>query len=167
MAEIERTGIHAELDKKSNKTSGGYFGLVTFIFDQYQPVGIEINVSSRNGKKIIGEIDIVSSDFVPSYTFAHLSQKEIVAEKIFGALLERKKPRDFYDLYFILRKGMLAIEQKSKLALVSKKIISDSKKINFRTELGVFLPKDQQMIIKDFPGMLDRELKRQLSSVRV
>ena len=30
----------------------------------------------------------------------------MVKEKKINALLQRKKPRDFFDLYFILRKGI-------------------------------------------------------------
>ena len=84
-------------------------------------------------------------------------------EKIFGALIERKKPRDFYDLYIMMRKGMLSQDQKKKLAKTKELIISEAKKINFKNELGTFLPIDQQGIIRDFSATLERELNSQLS----
>ena len=85
--------------------------------------------------------------------------------KIFGALIERKKPRDFYDLYIMMRKGMLSPEQKKKLSLIKDGVIAEAKKINFKFELGVFLPIDQQGIVRDFSATLERELNNQLSGI--
>lgn len=161
LAEIEQTGILIELGKKSDKTTGGYFGEASFRVLEYQPVSVEINVSSRNGRNINGEVDSVANDFVPTYNLIHLPQNELVEEKIFGALLERKKPRDFYDLYFIMRKGMLSLNQKKRLAELKNDILKDGKNINFRGELGIFLPIDQQIIIRDFNRALEAELNRQ------
>lgn len=161
LVEMERIGIKVEIGAKSDVTTGGYFGVATFKMFEYQPVGVTINVSSRNGRSVAGEVDSVANNFVPTYTTIHLPQKELVEEKIFGALRERKKPRDFYDLYFIMRKGMLSPDQKIQLAKVKDEIVADAKKIDFRGELGAFLPVDQQAIIRDFPAMLERELNRQ------
>lgn len=163
LAEMEHIGIKVDIGAKSDVTTGGYFGVATFKMLEYQPVGVEINVSARNGRDVRGEVDSVANDFVPTYTIVHLPQNELVEEKIFGALRERKKPRDFYDLYFIMRKGMLSPDQKERLAEVKDEIIADAKKISFRNELGVFLPADQQMVIRDFPVMLEQELNRQIS----
>ncbi len=161
LAEMARADIKVELGDKIGATSGGYFGVATFRMLEYPPVGVEINVSSRNGRSITGEVDSVANNFVPTYTVIHLPQDELVEEKIFDALVKRKKPRDFYDLYFIMRKGILSADQKKRLAGIKDKIIADAKIINFRGELGVFLPVDQQVIIRDFPAMLERELNRQ------
>lgn len=165
LAEMARVDIKVELGDKIGATSGGYFGVATFRMFEYPPVSVEINVSSRNGRTVAGEIDSIANDFVPTYTIIHLPQRELIEEKIFGALLERKKPRDFYDLYFMMRKGMISNEQKKKLSGVKDDILADAKNINFRGELGTFLPKDQHQIIKDFPAMLERELDRQLSGI--
>ena len=165
LSEMTMTDIKVELGDKIGATSGGYFGVATFRMFEYPPVSVEINVSSRNGQNITGEVDSVANNFVPTYTIIHLPQKEIVEEKIFGALFERKKPRDFYDLYFMMRKGMLSLEQKKKLAEIKNIVISDVKQINFKTELGAFLPIDQQGIIRDFGATLERELSSQLSGL--
>ena len=162
LAIIERAGIHVELDRKSDATSGGYVGAATFKILDYQPVGVEINISTRNGREINGEVDSVANDFVPTYTLIHLPQEELVNEKVFDALQKRKKPRDFYDLYFIMRKGMLSPDQKKHLAGLKTEIITDAKSINFRGELGAFLPTDQQAIIRDFNRALEAELDRQI-----
>lgn len=165
LSEMAMADIKVELGDKIGTTSGGYFGVATFRMFEYPPVSVEINVSSRNGQNITGEVDSVVNNFVPAYTIIHLPQKEIVEEKIFGALLERKKPRDFYDIYFMMRKGMLSSEQKKKLAEIKDIVILDAKQINFKNELGTFLPVDQQGIIRDFSATLERELNSQLSGL--
>lgn len=162
LAKIEQIGIRVELGGKSAKTSGGYLGVATFTLADFQPVGVEINVSSRNGRSINGEVDSVANDFVPTYIIVHLPQNELVEEKVFGALRERKKPRDFYDLYFIMRKGMLSTDHKTRLKEAKDTILAGAKKIDFRGELGVFLPADQQAIIRDFYRALEAEFNRQV-----
>ena len=64
-----------------------------------------------------------------------------------------------------MRKGMLTAEQKKKLAEIKVSVIADAKQINFKTELGTFLPVDQQGIIRDFSATLERELNSQLSGL--
>lgn len=164
LVKIEQLGIHVEVGEKSDKTSGGYFGIATFRILDFPTVGVEINISSRNGREIRGEVDSVANDFVPTYTLIHLPQDELVEEKVFGALLERKKPRDFYDLYFIMRKGMLSADHKMRLKAVKEEILAEAKKIDFRGELGAFLPVSQQAIIRDFHRMLEAELNRQIAA---
>lgn len=165
LVEMERTGIKVELGDKIGPTSGGYFGIATFRMFEYPPVGVEINIQSHSDQDVKGEVGSVANNFVPTYTIILLPQKDLIEEKIFGALLERKKPRDFYDLYFMMRKGIISNEQKKKLAGVQSQILTNVKNIDFRGELGTFLPVDQQAIIKDFPVMLERELGRQLSGI--
>lgn len=180
LAKMEQLGIHVEIGEKSDKTSGGYFGIATFKLLDFPPVGVEINISSRpvrdregsqrvpvsngarNGREVRGEVDSVANDFVPTYTLLHLPQDELVGEKVFGALLERKKPRDFYDLYFIMRKGMLSADHKARLKEAKDLILAEAKKIDFRGELGAFLPVNQQAIIRDFYRALEAELNRQI-----
>ena len=166
LAETERTGSTVRVDGRSDATSGGYCGAATFRGGEYPPVGVEINVSTRNGKTVAGEADSIVNDFVPAYTVVHLPQEAMVEEKIFGALVQRKKPRDFYDLYFLMRKGMLTTRQKLRLGKGMPGILADARRVNFKTELGTFLPIDQQGIIRDFAVTLEREMKNQLSGQR-
>ena len=58
---------------------------------------------------------------------------------------------------------MLSLQQKTKLATVKVNIIVEANKIDFRTELGTFLPADQQNIVRDFSKTLENEMNRQLS----
>lgn len=165
LAEMEQIGIHVEMSAKSNVTTGGYFGVAGFRLLDYPYIDVEINISGRNGKGMRGEIDSIANDFVPTYTVVHLPQRELVEEKIFGALRERKKPRDYYDLYFMMRRGMLSIEQKRKLAKIKSEIVGEAGQINFRSELGAFLPIDQQGIIRNFVNAIAGEMNRQIASM--
>lgn len=160
---IEKSGIKVDLGPKVGPTSGGYFGLATFKMYDYLPARVEINVSSRDGGSMEGEVDSIANDFVPAYTIVHMPQSEIINEKIFGALIGRSKPRDFYDLYFIMRSKMLSTDQKSKLAAVKSEILDKAASLDFKSELGAFLPADQQNIVRDFARALNSELERQLA----
>ena len=163
LARMENSGIRVELGKKSAPTSGGYFGIATLHVQDYVPINIEINISTRSECESKAEVDSVANGFVPTYTIYHLSQEELVNEKVFGALLERKKPRDYYDLYFMMRGNMLSAEQKKRLGAYAKKIIEEAKHVDFRGELGAFLPASQQASVRDFAQTLEREMSNQLS----
>ena len=163
LSDIERMGVHIELGKKPNVTAEGYYGDANLRLYDYAEMGIVINISTRNGRTTRGEVDSIANDFVPTYNLIHLPQQDLVEEKVFDALLKRRKPRDFYDLYFIMRKGMLSIDQKGRLATLKTMVIAEAEKIDFRQELGAFLPADQQAIIRDFQRALSGELNRQLS----
>lgn len=164
LVEIERIGIKVELGPKPGSTKEGYYGDATFKIYDYPSVVVSINVSSRNGQDVKGEVDSISSDFVPTYNVFHLPQEKLVEEKM-DALLERKKARDFYDLYFIMRKGFLTLEQKKRLNSSKDEIIKNAGNVDFSSELLVLLPQDQQAIIKDFESNLLNELNRQLSGL--
>ncbi len=158
LVEIEKTGIKVELGPKPGPTAGGYYGDATFQIYEYPPVGVSINVSSRNGREIKGEVDSVINEFVPTYNVFHLPQEELVEEKVFSALIKRKKARDFYDLYYIMRKGLLSTDQKKKLNNLKEEIIKGMDEANLVGELSVLLPQDQQIIIRDFKNNLQRQL---------
>jgi predicted nucleotidyltransferase component of viral defense system len=139
LAEIEKTGTKVELGSKPDVTSEGYYGDATFHMQDYPAISVTINISARNGRDIKGEIDSVANNFVPTYNIFHLPQELLVEEKIFDALLNRRKARDFYDLYFIMRKGILTPEQKGRLNEKKDEIIRNSGKIDFDAELFLFL----------------------------
>jgi len=163
LVEMAHAGIVVELGDKIGPTSGGYFGVASFRMFEYSPVNVEINIQSHSNQSVKGEVDSVANNFVPTYTIIHLPQKDLVEEKIFGALVERKKPRDFYDLYIMMRKNMLSSEQKKRLGSIKDMVVVEARRINFKTELGTFLPVSQQGIIGDFGATLERELNSQLS----
>lgn len=148
--EIQRENVKVVL-KESKKTSGGFLGLVEF-----ERIPINLQISLREGEKR-GEALAVVNDFIPSYVIISLSRNQLVEEKM-QALFSRQKPRDFYDLYFMLRANLIPTNKRSSL----KKALSvlETTTINFKKELEQFLPHSQWPIIKNFKSVLQKEIQR-------
>jgi predicted nucleotidyltransferase component of viral defense system len=154
LSDVEKEGIPTEI-RESKKTSGGYLAIISFTLGE-ETVAIQLEVSLRQGDKS-GEVVTIASDFIPTYTITVLKREQLIGEKI-QALLTRQKPRDFYDLYFIIRANLLTQEEKTILKQ-AREVLKETK-INFDLELKQFLPKNQWAIIKDFKANLERELER-------
>lgn len=175
LSEIERERIKTAL-REAKLTASGY--LVNAIFKNNGgiiKIQMEFSFREKKGeggvKKTITTDDFkemamtnitatttaIVGDFVPPYTVVQLAKEELIDEKI-QALLIRKKPRDFYDLYFILRADLLPVEERKVLMEVLKALRGTN--IQFEKELKQFLPKSHWMIIRDFPATLEREIKR-------
>jgi predicted nucleotidyltransferase component of viral defense system len=152
---LEQTGVPVKLNTATD-TTGGYIGNATL--DIYgHKIDIHIEVSLRKSKPIKGHQTLITSEFIPPYTLVHLPQEDLVQGKL-DALLDRQKPRDFYDLYFLLRGGQFTAKQKNSLPQVLQ--LLKATKISFNSELKTFLPKSHQMIIKDFKQTLTREINK-------
>lgn len=82
------------------------------------------------------ESKLTSGGYLPAYTLTLLPETLLVEEKI-TALLTRGKPRDYFDLYFLLRKGLITPAMKPKLEIV-RGTLQESKP-NFSAELAQFL----------------------------
>ncbi|MCL5676058.1 MAG: nucleotidyl transferase AbiEii/AbiGii toxin family protein [Patescibacteria group bacterium] len=155
LSEIEKEGIKTEI-KEAKETTGGYLAIIEFKLDK-NTVSVQLEISTRR-KKLSGELTTVVGDFIPPYTIMRLSQEQLIKEKI-SALLFRQKPRDFYDLYFILRaKNLLPPAQKKVLGQVLK--VLSASNISFAKELQQFLPRSHWPVIKDFKHSLKREIER-------
>jgi predicted nucleotidyltransferase component of viral defense system len=157
LSAIERVGVSIEIEE-AKATSGGYLGIIHHPLGDYR-VEIRLEISLRGRAAVKPETALIAGDFLPAYTLLHLPQELLVEEKL-KALLDRAKPRDFYDLYFILRKGLLS--QKNRHVL--KEALARLKAVRPEPlqELKLFLPRDQQGIAKDFRATLERELQRYL-----
>ncbi|MBU0510703.1 MAG: nucleotidyl transferase AbiEii/AbiGii toxin family protein [Chloroflexi bacterium] len=155
IAEIARENVVLELNE-AKTTSGGYLAVVSFGAKDDQPVSVQLEISLREGEKR-GEAITVVSEFMPAYTLIALEKEQLIAEKI-QALLSRRKARDFYDLYFILRANLLLPEGRGVLVQVLE--VLRQSRINFERELKTFLPRGHWAIIRDFPAVLERELGR-------
>lgn len=161
LEKIEKENIQADL-QEAKTTTGGYLATIEFvIFDITIPVQIEI---SFREKKDRGEIVTITSDFIPSYQVMVLAQDQLIGGKI-RALQARGKPRDFYDLYFILRKQLPIPDKRTVLAKAQTALRLSN--INFEVELKQFLPKSQWLIIKDFKKTLDREIERAIGTTGI
>jgi len=152
--QLEKEGINVNI-QESKPTSGGF--LANIEFENVEgTVLIQLEISLREGEKS-GEVVTVASDFVPAYTVVALASEQLVEEKI-QALLSRKKPRDFYDLYFLLRSNLISPTKKS--ILPQALMVLKKTDINFEIELKQFLPKSHWAIIRDFKPNLEREIGR-------
>ncbi len=154
--ESEKAGLEFRM-LESNPTSGGWFALAGTQVHQW-PIEIEWNVSLRGPKKPNTEIVLVTTPLWPAYSVKALSQDTMIAEKL-SAALSRKEPRDFYDLYFILRDRLsvkVLIPKKNDIIQATKTL--DSKL--FKNELKSFLPRSHWAIIAQLPHLLLQELER-------
>jgi len=158
LSEVEKTGIPISY-KEAKPTTGGYLGLI-----HYEVLGIsedmKFEVSLRKTKKTKSEVVSIISDFIPPYTLFHLPAQEIIKGKL-DALFDRKKPRDYYDLYFSLRHPQLN-KYIDKNSLKAVKEILKKEQINFKKELSMLLPISHHMILKDFKNNLIKEMERYL-----
>jgi predicted nucleotidyltransferase component of viral defense system len=161
LLKIEQSGIETEIEE-SKATSGGYSAIFDFQTGDYKS-RIQIEVSLRKERTIKGAAALISSDFTPAYTLIHLDEALLVGEKV-QACLTRGKPRDFYDLYFILRGRMAFQEIFAKDKTRKAKLLNaiNQQGHDFSRELKQFLPVNQHLIIKGFPGTLLREIERNL-----
>lgn len=154
LAQMEKENINTNL-KEAKSTTGGYLAIVTFSgFDQ--AIDIMMQVSFRPSLSH-GQSVVIHNQYIPFYSMMTYQQNKLTAEKI-QALLTRGKPRDFYDLYFMMRSQMLSESDKKEINNIIK--IVQKSTINFDRELKIFLPKSHWMIIKDFKENLTSELIR-------
>ncbi len=155
LTEIEKIGINISY-KEAKKTSGGYLGLIHYnMFDFSEDMKFEVSI--RKGKTLNGELASIVSEFTSPYTLIYLSEKFFISEKI-EALLSRKKPRDYYDLYFMLRhKTLNKYVNKNKLKFILQNL--ENEKFDFKRELSIFLPVSHHLILKDFKKVLKKEIE--------
>lgn len=149
---IDQEGITVNI-QESKVTSGGYICILAFQVGEHQ-VNTAIEISARKNK-ISGEVIIVDNPYIPVYTVVVLKKNELISEKI-EALVNRQKPRDYFDLYFMMRAGLLPDKKVLKRILP----IIKATKIDFKKELREFLPQSHQNIIKDFKKTIEAEIKR-------
>lgn len=155
---IEQEGITAEL-KEAKFTSGGYLGILLYSFYNFRGE-INIEISLRKEKSLQESVTTIVSDFLPAYVLVYLSPKEIINGKLL-ALLNRHKPRDYYDLYFILRHPELnKFVDFKKLLEIKGKLLKE--RMNFKSELKILLPTSHHMILKNFKQLLIKEIDKYL-----
>jgi predicted nucleotidyltransferase component of viral defense system len=154
LAAMTRENLVVDLDE-SKETTGGYLAIVKCRMGE-TTVTLQIEISLRE-RALTGEAVTIVSDFVPAYLVVALAKERLISEKM-RALTSRKKARDFYDLYFILRANLLPARSHTVLA-AALQVLRESK-IDFEKELKEFLPKSHWAIIRDFPASLEREIER-------
>lgn len=155
LSQVEQAGIAVDL-AEATRTSGGYLGIIHCRMLGYD-VAMQIEISLRRQAAVTPETALIASDLVPGYTLLHLPQARLVEEKV-RALRERGKARDWYDLYFILRRGLVPPRERARLTALAVRLRRLPPEV-FR-ELRVFLPRHQQALLKAFPQTLARELQQ-------
>lgn len=156
LSDLEKLNIPASYDE-AKPTTGGYLGIIRYELFEISE-GMKFEVSLRRGRPVTEEAVTIVSDFTMPYTLVRFPPKESVSEKM-QALLTRKKPRDYYDLYFMLRHPELRKwVPKDKLSVVLENL--QTEKINFRRELSVLLPASHHLILRDFKKILRKEIEK-------
>lgn len=154
---LSNEGMKVEL-KESKPTSGGHLAAMEVeLFDQ--AIEIQNQISFRPQAKLMAENALISAKIIPSYKICLLSRDILVSEKA-AALVDRKKSRDFFDLYYILRHD----ELRSSLKLTGQQrekigeILTKLPKARLAADLKRLLPKSFWPVVKDLPAILKREL---------
>lgn len=155
LANIEKTGVYVKIEE-AKKTTGGYLGIAVFKLHERE-VHIHIEISLRNREKSSpGSRALIQGAYLPAYTIVHIPLKELVEGKL-NALLNRQKPRDFYDYYFLLSGDFPLVREKSYLTKVS--VLLRESQLNFRSELRRLLPASHSMLLKDFKKILEQKMQ--------
>ncbi|PKP57737.1 MAG: hypothetical protein CVT88_06845 [Candidatus Altiarchaeales archaeon HGW-Altiarchaeales-1] len=129
---------------------------------------IVLNLSKRERPVFVERKLLISSyQEIPSFEINVISQEEISAEKI-RCIMTRDKPRDIYDLYFLLKKGIIIDE-----SLVNRKCKIYGQKFNKVSFFSKLYQKQKMwsidlkgLIIGTLPGFEDvvNELKKMLAN---
>ncbi|MBU1085355.1 MAG: nucleotidyl transferase AbiEii/AbiGii toxin family protein [Candidatus Beckwithbacteria bacterium] len=154
---LHNEGITVEFNE-SKTTSGGHLSIIQLsLFNQ--TIQIHCQISFRSKTKLIKENVVINSNLIPSYNLYILDRQLLVNEKL-TALLDRQKPRDFFDLYFILRQNslrpLLNINPRQRKQISN--ILSVLPKNKLAVELKELMPKSFLSVIKNLPLMLKKEL---------
>ncbi|MFH1457401.1 MAG: nucleotidyl transferase AbiEii/AbiGii toxin family protein [Patescibacteria group bacterium] len=149
-----------EIDvEEAKKTTGGYLTNAICSFEGYK-INLKIEISFRvSHKKINKVISQPESELIAPYDIVHLTLEEIVSGKL-AALMARSKPRDWYDLYFLLKKNYLNVKQKELLPCILKQF--KNYKGDTKKEIKEFLPKNHQLILRDFKRYLIGEINKNI-----
>ena len=155
LGETELSTIGVDI-QESKATSGGYLAILNYQLYDYR-VRVQLEISLREQNDVQGQGVLITPEILPAYTLTLLPETRLIEEKI-SALLTRKKPRDFFDIYFLLRKGLITPKMKPNLDTV--KGILQKLEMNFDRELSQFLPRSHHTMIRDFQTTLNNELNR-------
>lgn len=144
---------------ESKPTSGGHLAILSLaLFGE--KIDLQNEISFRPRKKLRKETMMIAPTVNPAYKIYLLDRKMIVMEKV-RALMRRQKPRDFFDLYFILRnkslRSMIKLTEKQRKKFFS--LIGKQDKVQVYQELRPLLPKSFWSVIKDLPRALKREIE--------
>lgn len=168
--DLSSEGVNINL-VESKPTSGGHLAnMVVSLFEEKVEIQNQISFresgplrppSREAGSEVSkggGENIVVATSLVPAYSIYLLDRAILVEEKI-QALIERAKPRDFFDLYFILRKEelrkLLTIDSAQREKVLAR--VESQSRRNLERELKELLPRSFWRVISDLPAALKKE----------
>lgn len=154
---LSTEGIKVELIE-SKPTSGGHLAIIKVCL-LGEEVEIQNQISFRSRGKVASETVVVTSNIAPAYKIYILDRRMLVAEKV-RALIDRAKPRDFFDLYFVLRdqelRRHLRLDEGEREEILGN--LGKQRKEELARELKRLLPRSFWPVVKDFPSALKREI---------
>lgn len=175
--EIELPGNRLKSSRK--KINHSFSKILTYLPKERKiPLNIAIDFSLREKPRIEVKKTILKTDFPISGlpVILHLDWAEILAEKI-RAVLIRSKGRDFYDLYYLLYKGIKIdwnlVRAKMKIYPDFKKelnlntitsIVEKFKADDWRKDLSQFLTKTER---QNLLPILKVELIKELTQSKI
>lgn len=152
---LEREGFGVEI-VESKTTSGGCI-VIFELKARNLSFSLKTDVSLRQTPLVTGEVSLVVSEIYPAFTVHILILEQLVEEKL-AALFTRQKARDFFDIYFLLRRRLghqiIAKEKTRILNLLEKQNSS------FFKDLEPFLPLSQRRLAVQLSDLLKKELER-------
>ena len=156
LANIEKTGIPVVL-KEGKYTTGGYLGIFEFsAYDKITEIYFEVSLRNDNRiSRMSGIRTLIENDYIQPYTLVHLPKEEIIKGKM-QALINRHKPRDFYDYFFLLSGNYPLVKEKDNLTQVLA--LLKKTKINFRNEIKELLPASHTMHLRNFNKVLEQKI---------
>jgi len=161
---IKNEGIECEKILNAGtqgETTGGYFAIIKLKMLDFNSE-IRLQISFRSPNETISNTVLIQNDFIAPYVITFLTESLLVSEKI-QALLARKKPRDFFDLYFILRHNELVKFIPSIPNLKNQLLDIINQEEGIEKELKIFLPVSYQTLLKDFKERLQKEIEMHIS----
>jgi len=160
MVWLADSGVTLDL-VESKPTSGGHLSILRIgILDRKLEIKGEVSFR-KIGDSVGREAVVINPEYIPPYSAHILSPLDLVREKV-EALLTRGKPRDFFDLYFILRsptlRQQLRLSEEQRVAVLGMMGRQDRKVL--KKDLQDLLPRNFWSTISDIPLALERELRR-------
>lgn len=156
--EASRAGLLFKIIE-SKKTSGGWFALVETQVHEW-PIRVEWNISLHTGVTPSSETVLVGTPLWTPYSVRALSVSNMVVEKL-EALFRRKEPRDFFDVYYLIRNRLgLAEIASRKVRLI--KCVRELNPKSVKNDLKNFLPRTQWGLLTHLPKTLEKELEKLL-----
>lgn len=163
LADLRNEGIECEKEVNhgtQGETTGGYFAIIKLKMLEFDSE-IRLQISFRSPEKVISKTTLIQNSFIAPYVINFLTESLLISEKI-EALLERKKSRDFFDLYFILRHGEL-VKFMPSITDLKNQLLELINKQGGLGELKTFLPVSYHTLLKDFKERLQKEVEERIS----